>query len=105
MRGVELWHSRVSIVFVDEHVAAGKTNLPSRGNIVDVGAESDEKVKKELCPAVEHFKLHRAAPLECGSAADDEGEVVRSQFGVSIGGMVVCVSGRSENGRTLNAGF
>jgi hypothetical protein len=37
--------------------------------------------------------LHGAAALECATAADDEGEVVRAQLGVSVGRVGVGVTG------------
>ena len=52
--------------------------LLSARNVIDMIAQSDEKVEEELGATVEHLQLHRPASLECAAAADDESEVMRS---------------------------
>ena len=64
----------------------------------------DEKVKEQFTPLL-HLHLHRATPLESVSAADDEGKVVCSELGVSVGSMSICPSSRGEDGRYLDAGL
>lgn len=68
-------------------------------------AERDKEVKEERGAAVIHLQLHRAAPLEGASAADDEGEVVRPQLRVTIRRVGIGVSGRRQDGAALDAGF
>ncbi len=43
-------------------------------------AQRDEEIEEKLRAAVEHLQLHRAAPLEGATAADDEREVVGPQL-------------------------
>lgn len=52
-------------------------------------AKCDEEVEKELAAAIVHLELHRAALLECRTAADDECQVVGTQFGVGV--RCVCI--------------
>jgi hypothetical protein len=59
-------------------------DLLCRGNVVNVVAEGDKKVKEKLSTAVEHFQLHRAAALKSASTADDEGEIVSPQLRVRV---------------------
>jgi len=54
-------------------------------------AQGDKQVEKQLRPAVEHLQLHGAAALERAAAADDEGEIMGTQLGISVGGVCVCV--------------
>ena len=53
-------------------------DLLCSGDVVDMVAESDKKIKGELRAAVVHLKLHGTASLEGASRADDEGEIVSS---------------------------
>ena len=80
-----------------------KSYLLSRGDVVDMIAESDEQVEEEGSSAVVHLQLHGAAALEGAPAADDEGEVVGAQLRVGLGGVVVSVSSRRQDGAALNA--
>lgn len=73
------------------------------GDVVDVVAQGDKQVEKELRPAVVHLQLHRAAALEGAAAADDESQVVGAQLGVRVGGVGVGVAGRCEDGAALDA--
>ena len=66
-------------------------------------AQGDKQVKEELGAAVEHLELHGAAALESAAAADDEGEVVRSQLRVGVGGVGVSVAGRGQDRARLDA--
>ena len=68
-------------------------------------AQRNEQVEEKLRATGMHLDLHRAATLECPSAADDEGEVVRTELGVRVGGVGVGVAGRGEDGRALYAGL
>ena len=42
----------------------------------------DEQIKKEWCATRFHLHLHRPAPFEGIAAADDESEIMGSQFRV-----------------------
>lgn len=80
----------------------GCSDLRSR-DIIDVIAERDEEIEKELRAAVVHFQLHCTAPLEGAPAADDEGEIVSPQLRVGVGSVGVGVSGRSQDGAALDS--
>lgn len=67
-------------------------------------AQSHEQVKEELAAAVVHLELHRAAALEGGAAADDEGEVVSPQLGVRVGRVGVGEAGRGQDDAAGDAG-
>lgn len=60
------------------------------------------KIEEQL-PTTLHFHLHRAAPFERRSAADDQGQVVRPQLRVVVRRMVVCISGAGKDGAALDA--
>ena len=66
-------------------------------------AKSDEQVEEQLAASVEHLELHGAASLESAPAANDEGKIVRPQFGVSIRCIGVCVTGRRKDCTGLNS--
>jgi hypothetical protein len=68
-------------------------------------AQRDEEIKEELGAAGHHLHLHCAAALEGAAAADDEGEVVGSEFGVGVGCVGVCVAGGGEDCAALDSGF
>lgn len=68
-------------------------------------AKRNEKVKEELRTAIIQLELHRTASLEGAPGADDEGEVVCSQFGVAVGSVGIGVASRCQDGAALNAGF
>lgn len=65
--------------------------------------QGDEQVKEELCAAVEHLQLHRAASFERAAAANDESEVVCSQLGVGVRRVVVRIASRRQDGAALDA--
>lgn len=50
-----------------------------------------------------HFHLHCAAAFEGGPATDDQGEVVRTEFGVSIRCVFVSVPSACQDGAALDA--
>jgi hypothetical protein len=70
--------------------------------LVDVVDHGDEQVE-EHAPAALHLGLHRAGALECGAAADDEGEVVRAQARVRVRRVRVRVARRREDRRAADA--
>lgn len=88
---------------LDEPVAAWRSLRV--GHVIDVIAQGDKQVEEELAATVVHLKLHRSASFECGAAANDEGEVVSTQFGVGVGRVRVGVASRGEDGAALNTGF
>ena len=82
-------------------IAVG-TGLGSR-DIVDVVAERNEEIKKELGAAVVHLQLHRAAALKRAAAADDQGKIVCPQLRVGVGGVGIRIPRRRQNGAAWNA--
>lgn len=89
---------------LDVTVATGRSLLGT-GHIVDMVAERDEQVEKQLTTAVTHLQLHRTAALERGAAANDEGQIVGAQLGVGVGGVSVGVPGGGKDGTALDTGF
>jgi len=67
--------------------------------------QRNEEIEKQLRPTSLHLHLHGAASLEGSSRSDDEREVVRTEFGVSVGRVGVCIASRKQDGAALNAGF
>ena len=61
-----------------------------------------EQIKEQLATGF-HLRLHCTAVFEGPSAADDQGEIMRAQFRIVIGRVRVGVTGRRENGVTLDA--
>lgn len=80
-------------------------SLLCSGNIVDVVAKCDEEVEKQLAPSSSHLHLHRTTSFEGIPASYDQSEIVRSQLAVCIWCVGVCVSGRRDDSRALNAGL
>lgn len=64
----------------------------------------NKQIEEQLA-TVFHLGLHGAAAFESGSAADDEGEIVSSKFGIVVGSMSVCPASRREDGGNLDAGL
>lgn len=59
----------------------------------------DEQIEPEAASiALLHLHLHGSAPLEDAARADDQGEVVGSQFAVALGGVGVGIAGRLQDG-------
>lgn len=56
-------------------------------------AHGDEQVEEQRATVL-HLGLHGAAPFECISAADDEGQVVCPQLGVVVGSVGVGIASR-----------
>ena len=81
---------------------SGRSLLCS-GNIVDVVAKCNEEVEKQLAPSSSHLNLHRTTSFEGIPASYDESEIVRSQLAVCVWCVGVCVSGRRDDSRALNA--
>lgn len=69
-----------------------------------VVAHCNEEVEKEFAPLL-HFHLHRAAPLEGGPAADDQGQIMGAELGVRVRCIGVCISRAGEDGAALDAGL
>lgn len=67
-------------------------------------AHGNKEIKEQL-PALLHLHLHSTAPFEGRPAADDEGEVVRTQLRVSVWSVSVRVTRAGEDGAALNAGL
>jgi len=65
---------------------------------------SDEEIEEHLSAAL-HLNLHRAAPLESTTAADDEGQIMSSKLGVGVRCMAVSPASRGENGGHGYAGL
>lgn len=84
-------------------VAIGSWSVLYRGNIINVVAKSNEKIKEELSSAIVHLELHGAAPLEGAAGADDKGEIVSSKLRVSVGCVIVGISRRSQDCAALNS--
>ena len=68
-------------------------------------AEGNEQIEEELGASIEHLELHGTASLEGAAAPDDEGEVVRPQLGVGVGGIGIGVPGGRQYGAALDAGL
>jgi hypothetical protein len=74
-----------ALLLVDIFLFGGReSSLRNRGNVVDMVAQCNEEVKEELTASSMHLKLHCAASLESAPAADDECEIVCSEFRVSV---------------------
>jgi hypothetical protein len=78
-------------------------DLRNTRNVVNMVAQGDKKVEKQLRASVEHLQLHGAASLERAAAANDEREIVCAQLGVRIRRVGVRVSCRSQNRACLDA--
>lgn len=72
------------------------------GDIVDVVAQGDKEIEKELSSAVEHLKLHGSTALKGAAAANDESEVMGPEFRVRIGSVGVGVAGGCQDGAALD---
>ena len=62
----------------------------------------DEQVEEEFA-AILHLVLHCATALEGVSGSDDEREVVCTELRVVVRSVGVCVTGRRQDSRALNA--
>lgn len=62
----------------------------------------NEQVEEEFAPVL-HLVLHRAAALEGVPSSDDEREVVCTELRVVVRSIGVCVTGRRQDGRALDA--
>lgn len=63
------------------------------GDIINMVAKGNEKIKEKLGSAVVHLKLHGAATLEGATAADDQSEIVGPKFRVGVWCVGVRVTG------------
>jgi hypothetical protein len=68
-------------------------------------AESHEEIEEQLRASVEHLQLHCATSLESATRSDDQGQVVGSQFGVSLRSVGIRISCRGKDSAALNARF
>lgn len=68
-------------------------------------AQGYKEVEEELGASVEHFQLHRTAPLERAAAADNESEIVGPQLGIRVGSVGIRISCRGEDGTALDPRF
>lgn len=66
-------------------------------------AEGDKEIEKELTATIVHLELHCAALLKCRATADDERQVVSTQFGVRVRRMSIGVACRGEDSAALDA--
>ncbi len=71
-------------------------------HVVEVITHGDKQIKEQF-PAGLHLHLHRAASLEGGATADDEGQVMGAQLGVGIGRVGVSVPRTGQDRAALNA--
>ena len=81
-RGVPLEEARSATAKDSEDTGHG---LLSRREIIGMVTESNKKIKKKLGAAIVHLQLHRTAPLEGATRANDQGEIVCPKLGVVIG--------------------
>lgn len=68
-------------------------------------AQSHEKIKEQGCPTVEHLKLHGATALESATRANDQGEIVCTQLGISVWSVGISIASGSQDGAALDTGF
>lgn len=62
-----------------------------------------KKIKKQF-PSLFHLHLHRTAPLKRRPTPDDQGEIMRPELRLVLGGITVGVACAGKDGTTLDAG-
>lgn len=73
-----------------------------QAKVIHVIYHGNEQVEEQLT-AVFHLVLHRTAALESVARTDDERKVVRTELRVVVRCVGVGVTGRSQDGRALDA--
>lgn len=66
-------------------------------DIIDMVAHRHKKIKEQFAATDFHLHLHGSAPLESLATSDNQRQKVRSQSGVLVGGVFVCIPSGPED--------
>lgn len=66
-------------------------------------AKGDKKIEEQLAATIIHLELHRPTLFESRTAADDEGQIMGTQFGVGVGCVSVGIASRGQDGAALDS--
>ena len=101
---VAISHRRYRPYRIIDQPSSSRYNV-MQSNTHQMAHHSHKKIKEQRRPTPLHLHLHGPTTLESISTADDEREVMCSQFGITGRSVAVSETGAGKDGAALDAGL